>query len=121
MPHRAVGRVVRDIRDHHAPDVGDVLTFSLIVCVFFTFALAGYGLYSNLKSAEQTKQALCIFKYDLIDRRDRSAAFLEEHPGEKMILGIPRETIEQGVRNQTATIASLRILDCPQDHEGTTP
>ncbi len=93
----------------------ELVSLAIIVGVFLTFTFAGFSVYTQWTKAAETHTALCIFKYDLIDRRDRTSDYLDEHKGELKILGVDRTVFENQLAAQTATIASLRVLDCPQD------
>lgn len=61
--------------------------------------------------ATETHSALCSFKKDLAIRHANGEKYLEEIKG-PMIFGIPRDVIEQSVKNQKATLDSLKGLDC---------
>ena len=61
--------------------------------------------------AAETHSALCSFKNDLEVRRDSQQGYLDAMQGRE-IFGIPREVIEQSVRNISATLDSLEELSC---------
>lgn len=113
MPHRVIVKAVRD----RYLGMEDVVSLIMLVVVLTAIGLGSFGIYKNFRSAQETKAALCIFKYDLIARRDAGLTFLKNNPGPEPIPGIKREVFETSIRSQTATIASLRALSCPQDHE----
>lgn len=110
MPHRRAANAAK----HFLSDPATLLMVAVCILVFTMFS---YGTYKQLHDARQTKTALCIFKYDLIKRRDAGLAYLKAHPNDKFILGIPRAQIQQSIDAQTSTIASLRVLSCPQDEQ----
>lgn len=69
----------------------------------------------NRRLAQEGKEAhisFCVLKHDLETRVNSSKDFLAEHPSG--IPGVPRSVILQSIKNQQATLNSLRRLRCPK-------
>lgn len=112
MPNKVITTIVK----RRQFDTEDLISLLILIIVLSALFLGSLGLYRNIRSANETKAALCIFKYDIITRRDANQKILLDNPDKEKIFGIPREVIETNIELQTATIASLRVLNCPQDH-----
>lgn len=61
--------------------------------------------------ALQTHNAICSFRGDLEQRIENNQVLLNDHPGDQIIsaygLQIPRTVLENNLRGQRATLASL--------------
>jgi hypothetical protein len=82
----------------------------LIVAVVVTFARQ-----SDLNSkAKQTRHALCTFRADLTGRRNDLVKYRDDvNTGRrKPVPGITKADINTSLRNQNATLRSLRSLAC---------
>lgn len=80
----------------------------LAVGVVLNSAGWAVGFFAN----QQSTDALCALRSDLVKRVANSEAFLEEHPNG--IAGIPAKTIQDGIDNQKQTIRALGDLSCPK-------
>lgn len=69
-------------------------------------------LVKQVAANRTTTMAVCAMRDDLQSRADATAKYLKKHPDADEILGVPRDTIEQSLQNQRATLASLAVLDC---------
>lgn len=93
----------------------DLVSLIVITVVFTAFLFSGYTLVTGINKSNETHTALCVFKYDIIKRRDAIADLLKEHPAQPEVIGLPRDVLIQTQASYTETIASLRLLSCPQD------
>lgn len=91
------------------------------VVLYLGLATMAVSLYiSGQHQSQDTEQlaitttaALCALRFDLQTRVEDSQKFLKQHPNG--VAGIPAKSIQQSIEGQQRTIASLSILDCPDE------
>jgi hypothetical protein len=86
---------------------GAVIAY-LILAVAVAVALA--DTFRNAQSGQQSHEAICALRTDLIRRVGDSERFLKEHP--TGIPGISRADIERSLHGQRETIHALAVADC---------
>lgn len=68
------------------------------------------------RDGREAHDALCVFKADLIEGRDRTQSYLDAQPKADPVivfgLEIPRDTLISNVSTQTSRIESLNKLEC---------
>jgi hypothetical protein len=84
------------------------LTIFLFLC---NVGFEAFLYTSNRNSQHNTAKALCTFRNDLYARAQVSRQFLKDHP--KGSDGITPALIKSSLKNQLATLASLKGLSCP--------
>ena len=60
--------------------------------------------------AENNREGLCQFRYDLHRRWEAGVQFLEDNPDG--IPGISDETLQRSIDSQRATLDALAVIDC---------
>lgn len=81
-----------------------------IIVSFAALLVSLFGNFTLYQIAHNNNQTLCALKNDLQVRYDAGQAFLKDHPNG--IPGIPRSALLVSLRNQRATLESLKNLDC---------
>ena len=89
-----------------------ILYVALAVVALTTFIVRSYDLAHVEQNANQNRTALCALREDLHRRVQSSVRFLENNPGG--ITGISGAEIRESIRNQRATIHTLKVIDCSE-------
>lgn len=93
----------------------------LVSALIAVLTIQAWGLVTQrhlVSQGAQAHAALCVFRQDLVGRRDDSQLFLTLTPAERIekygpALGrIPSSVIRQQLKNQQATVDSLDALHC---------
>ena len=100
---------LRTLAEHHPNGVVAALFAYLLIVGIAVF----YIVLSERTVSDQNHRALCAFRGDLDRRVADTRAFLADHP--HGIPGITAANLELSIRNQEATIASLRFVQCGND------
>jgi hypothetical protein len=104
LPKQVGKEVVRNTRFAYT-----ILGLGLILAL----VVGGTAIQGNRDRAREGQQAhaaLCVLKHDYKERVKQSEKFLKENP--KGIPGIPTSVIQNSIKNQKATIVSLKVLKC---------
>lgn len=112
---------------HHPVDIKSFLglrkitvVYVLVLLLALTWGSTLYQIYQIQHLAERNStavRALCIFRSDLIQRRDNTERFIDLSPRQRKqkygeFANIPIATLKTQIKSQTAIINSLDSLRC---------